>query len=112
MNLKASNILASLAVAGVLAMASAQAETTTQDTTRGERTTVVGNPPAGPAYEAVGTHQGPLVEKNVVRQHIINPKRRTIHEQAAVERSMPKCRYVWKRDGANRQSKLVMVHLN
>lgn len=105
-------LLAAFAVTATLALTAAQAKTVLKDTGRGERLTLVGNPPAGPAASSVNTHQGPLVEKKVVRQHVVNSKRRIIHEQAGIEQSMPQCRFVLKRDGANRQTKTVMVHLD
>lgn len=105
-------LLAALAVAATIGVAAAQAEITTKDTGRGERQAVVGNPPAGPAYAPASIHQGPLVEKKVVRQHIVDPKKRTLHEQAAIEQTMPQCHFVLKRDGSNRETHTVMVHLD
>ena len=108
MNKQIIRIFAALLFTAALAVTGAQAAT--QQTSKGARITVAGNPPAGPAAVAVNEHKGVLVEKKVVRQHVVDSKKHIVHEQAAVEQTMPQCQFVTKRDGASRETNTVMVH--
>jgi len=108
MNKQIIRIFAALLFTAVLTVSGAQAAI--QQTTKGERITVVGNPPAGPAAVSTNPHQGAIVEKKVIRQHVVDSKKHILHNQAAVEQSMPQCQFVTKRNGASRETNTVMVH--
>jgi len=108
MNKQITRIFAALLFTAALAVSGAEAAV--QKTTKGDRITVVGNPPAGPAAVAANPHKGPVTETNVVRQYGVDTKKHTVHEEAAMEKSMPECQYVTRRDGANRQTNTVMAH--
>jgi hypothetical protein len=110
--MKTQSVLVLFAAAIVAGAAGAQAGVITVKTSKGERLALVGNPPAAAVAAKAGLHAGcpAMIEKSVVRVHAVDPKGHSLEKQAGVEAPMPGCKVKLQRDGAAKESGLVMEH--
>lgn len=110
--MKTKSVLALFAAAVVAGAAGAQAGIITVKTSKGERLALVGNPPAATAAAKSVLHANcpSMLEKKVVRIHAVDTKGRNLETRAGVDASMPDCKVKLQRDGAAKESGLVMEH--